>query len=122
MGNPSFFHLAHFAKYVTPGSKRVDLKIKCGARHAEYCQAVSFITPEGNAVVVLTNDEITVGSVAGGLVSRLVMSPRLAKGQGTAVLWQKTLTWRISCGGRAVSGEIPWKAIQSIVFQCSGTR
>merc|ERR1712232_642917 len=47
--NPSFFHLAHFAKYVPSGSKRVDLDIKCGASKEEYCQAVAFMTPSGNA-------------------------------------------------------------------------
>merc|ERR1719498_1199845 len=31
--NPSFFHLAHFSKYVVPGSKQIELEISCGADH-----------------------------------------------------------------------------------------
>merc|ERR1712216_1085633 len=56
---PMFFHLAHFSKYVLPGSVRVELNVECGASDPSWCQAVAFVTPEGNAVVVITNDELT---------------------------------------------------------------
>ena len=93
--------------------------------------------PDGHAVVVLTNDEITVGPVAGAagglgrsspdsgpgfrpsteLCGRLAL-PALAKGQGSLTLGEKTLTWTIACGGREVSGTIPWMAIQTVVMPC----
>merc|ERR1712066_1093867 len=74
--NPSFFHMAHFSRYVVPGSKQVDIKITCGAQKDEWCQAVAFLTPQGHAVVVITNDAVTAGQLAE--VEFLV--PDLAKG------------------------------------------
>lgn len=106
--NPSFFHMAHFSRYVVPGSKQVDMKITCGAKKEEYCQAVAFLTPQGHAVVVITNDEVKAGQLAE--VEFLV--PDLAKGEG------KPLTWEITCKSSTVSGEIPWKAIQTVIMPC----
>lgn len=119
--NPSFFHLAHFSKYVVPGSKHVELDISCGASHSAFCQAVAFVTPQGNAVVVITNDAVTVGPIAGiGDICYLgkcinldIILPADAKGEGVA------LPWTISCGGSVVSGEIPWKGIQTVVMPCT---
>jgi len=120
--NPSFFHIAHFSKYITKGSKQVRLNITCGARHPEWCQAASFLTPEGKAVVVLTNDEVTVGPVAGaaGGLGKLGL-PRLAQGQGSITLGDRSLTWSISCRGHTVRGRIPWKAIQTVILPCANS-
>jgi hypothetical protein len=113
---PMFFHLAHFAKYLVPGSTRVDFNIECGARDWRWCQAVTFITPEENAVVVMTNDELTglpFGDVLHGIpVISKVTIPILAKGEG------KELTWTITCGESSASGTIPWKGIQTIILPC----
>eukprot|EP00928_Gymnodinium_smaydae_P064242 TRINITY_DN47637_c0_g1_i1.p1 TRINITY_DN47637_c0_g1~~TRINITY_DN47637_c0_g1_i1.p1 ORF type:complete len:715 (-),score=53.45 TRINITY_DN47637_c0_g1_i1:146-2146(-) len=116
--NPSFFHIAHFSKYVVPGSKQVKLDITCGARRSEYCQAVAFLTPKRQVVVVLTNDEITVGPLAGIGIARVILSPWSARGQGSDVLWGKSLTWSIKCGQKTLHGEIPWQAIQTVVLDC----
>merc|ERR1711871_1433976 len=117
--NPSFYHIAHFSRYVPPGSKQTSMNVTCHAREPEYCQAVAFRTPAGQAVVVLTNDEITVGPVAGaaGGLGRVAI-PTLAKGQGSLTIGTKTLSYTISCGGRSVSSTIPWKAIQTVVMPC----
>merc|ERR1711904_275038 len=32
--NPSFFHLAHFSKYIPAGSKRINFSLDCGASHS----------------------------------------------------------------------------------------
>jgi len=106
--NPSFFHMAHFSRYVVPGSKQVNMTITCGAKKEEFCQAVAFLTPQGHAVVVLTNDEVK----AGQLADFDFLVPDLAKGQG------KPLTWQITCKSSTVSGEIPWKAIQTVILPC----
>jgi len=53
--NPSFFHLAHFSKYIPPGSKRVDFSVQCGASRPEYCQAVAFLRPDGLIAIVVLN-------------------------------------------------------------------
>jgi len=116
---PQFFHLAHFAKYVVPGSRQADLDVKCYASHEVFCQAVAFITPAGHAVVIITNDElvgIPMGSVVKGIpgVGALV-NPLLSKGEG------KPLSWNINCGSSFFSGSIPWKAIQTIVLPCGKT-
>jgi len=112
--NPSFFHLAHFAKYVVPGSNQVELSINCGAGKKAHCQAVGFLRPDGNAVVLITNDEITVGPIAGMAIAKGLV-PEIAKGEG------KALKWSLTCGGSVVNGEIPWKGIQTVVFPCSAT-
>jgi glucosylceramidase len=132
--NPSFFHLAHFSKYVLPGSRRVDLGITCGARKADYCQAVAFMTPEGNAVIVMTNDEITVGPLAAGESTFCIggmcipnlgefIVPSLAKGHGSFTTSSKTsISWTIRCGGQSISGTLPWKGIQTVVMPCNTFR
>jgi len=110
---PQLFHLAHFSKYVVPGSKRVQLSITCGATKGEYCQAVAFLTPQGSAVVVITNDEITESPLSKiPVISRLI-TPALASGEGSA------LSWTIRCKASTVSGSIPWKAIQTVILPCS---
>jgi len=119
--NPSFFHMAHFSRYVLPGSRQVKMDVKCGSRHSEFCQSVAFLTPENNAVVVITNDEITVGAVAGNSIQRDIVVPYLGRGQGSLPFFRKTLTWTIRCGGKSVSGEIAWKAIQTVVFACGAS-
>lgn len=117
--HPQFFHLAHFAKYVVPGSRQADISIRCFARHEEFCQSVAFINPEGNAVVVITNDQlvgIPMGSVLHGIpVVSALLEPVLAKGPGRA------LSWTIRCGTSSFSGSIPWKGIQTIVMPCEST-
>jgi glucosylceramidase len=110
--NPSYFHLAHFAKYVVPGSRHVKLDIMCGAKKEAYCQAVAFLRPDGNAVAVITNDEITVGPIAAGAATILPLVPDNGHGQGAA------LSWTISCGTVVVSGTVPWKGIQTVVLPC----
>merc|ERR1711879_24007 len=101
------------------------MDITCGAAHEDYCQAVAFITPEDNAVVVLTNDEVTVGPIAGAgdtgfcfggaCIPNLgqIVVPRTGRGQGSA------LTWSISCGSNRVAGRIPWKGIQTVILPCA---
>jgi len=118
--NPSFFHLAHYSKYVLPGSDRVEIDVSCGARDDAYCQAVAFMRPDKRVVVVITNDEITVGPVAGAAGGLGMLGlPALALGQGSFTLGEKTLTWTITCGSHTVSDTIPWKAIQTIVLPCT---
>lgn len=113
---PMFFHLAHFAKYIVPGSVRIQVNIECRARNRNWCQAVGFLTPDKNIVVVITNDELTglpMGDVLKGvpILSRL-LRPALAGGEG------KDLSWTITHGKRAVSGTIPWKGIQTVIISC----
>jgi len=121
--NPMFFHMAHYSKYILPGSKRVELNIECSATREEYCQAVGFLRPDGKAVVVITNDEITAGPLANGPMSQLYVPP-LAKGQGSGMFGENrdaSLYWKITCGESDVSGSIPWKGIQTVVFSCNRT-
>ena len=95
------------------------MQVECGAREEAYCQAVAFKRPDGYGVVVLTNDEITVGPVAGAAAHLGMLGlPALARGQGSFTLGEKTLTWTIACGPHRVSGTIPWKAIQTVVLPC----
>jgi O-glycosyl hydrolase len=110
--NPSYFHLAHFSKYVGPGSRQVKLDITCGAKHEAYCQAVAFLRPDGNAVAVITNDKITVGPIATGPATILPLVPHTGRGEGAE------LSWTLSCGATTVSGTVPWKGIQTVVFPC----
>mmetsp|Transcript_50529 Transcript_50529/g.156377 ORF Transcript_50529/g.156377 Transcript_50529/m.156377 type:complete len:431 (-) Transcript_50529:92-1384(-) len=110
--NPSFFHLAHFAKYVTPGSTRVDLNITCGLKDSEHCQAVGFLRPDGNAVVVLTNDNVDVGPVVEPSIRAFVYVPKSATGTN------KEFSWSIGCGPNMVSGVAPWRSIQTIILPC----
>ena len=65
----------------------------------------------------MTNDEITVGPVAGTGVG-IMATPWLAKGQGSLTLGSKTLSWTVSCGGRVIKGTLPWKAITTVVMPC----
>ena len=59
----------------------------CYARHSQYCRYVAFRTPTGDVVVVMTNDEITVGPVAGAAGGiAMAATPYLAKGQGSLTL------------------------------------
>jgi len=122
--NPSFFHLAHFSKYIPAGSKRVDFSLDCRASHSEYCQAVSFLTPARQLVFVMTNDEITVGPIAGGGAGLgMAAMPWLARGQGSLTIGTKSLSWKIACGDKFYSGTLPWKSIQTVVIQgdCTST-
>jgi hypothetical protein len=121
--NPSFFHMAHFSRFVPPGSVQVEANVSCHARHAEFCQFVAFrrAATDNAVVVVLTNDEITVGPVAGSGVGMIAL-PWLALGQGSLTLGKKTLTWTVavqctSGAGKtaAVAGTLPWKSIQTVV-------
>lgn len=114
--NPSFYHMAHFSRFVPPGSVAVDADVRCGARRSEYCQFVAFKRPDSRLVVVMTNDEITVGPIAGTGVG-IAATPWLAKGQGSLTLGEKTLSWQINCGAndRVVRGVLPWKSIQTVL-------
>lgn len=120
--NPSFFHLAHFSKYIPAGSRRVDFAVQCGASHPEYCQAVSFLRPDGKIAMVITNDEITVGPIAGGGAGLgMAAMPWLARGEGSlnpGFFDSKALSWTVACGGREVSGSVPWKGIQTVIMDC----
>jgi len=121
--NPSFFHLAHFSKYIPAGSRRVDFSVQCGAHKEEFCQAVSFVRPDGKIVMVITNDEITVGPIAGGGggAGGIVM-PLLAQGQGSGLIsFSKQLTWTVTCGDKEVSGYVAWKSIQTVIMDCGST-
>ena len=105
--NPSFYYLSHFARNVPSGSKALKgVKVQCNAKHEEYCQYVAFITPQGNTVVVLTNDEVSTRIVPS------FVAPTLSKGEGVDMRW-----W-ISCGGSVVNGTLPWKSIQTVVVRC----
>jgi len=113
--NPSFFAMAHFSRFVPPGSVAVDADVRCEARRSEYCQFVAFKRPDGRTVVVMTNDEITVGPIAGTGVG-IAATPWLAKGQGSLTLGEKTLSWQVQCGvSGVVHGVLPWKSIQTVV-------
>ena len=114
--NPSFFFMAHYSRFIPPGSVAISANVSCSAHRPEFCQYVAFKTAT-HIVVVLTNDEITVGPIAGTGVG-IAATPWLAKGQGSLTLGSKTLSWSISCRGRSVSGVIPWKAIQTVVLPC----
>jgi O-glycosyl hydrolase len=110
--NPSYFHIAHFAKYVVPGSKQVHIDVACSATKDDYCQAVAFLRPDGNAVVVITNDEVTVGPIGGKDEPGRIILPESGKGQ------QDDLSWSLTCGRTVVTGTLPWKSIQTVVFPC----
>ena len=135
--NPSYFHMAHFSRYVVPDLLRyvcfrfcvfvskflypyllkifaVQADVQCGARRQEYCQFVAFKRPDGKLVVIMTNDEITAGPIAGTGVG-IAVTPWLAKGQGSLTLGSKTLSWKVTCGSKTVSGTLPWKSIQTVV-------
>eukprot|EP00656_Telonema_subtile_P030336 TRINITY_DN33329_c0_g1_i3.p1 TRINITY_DN33329_c0_g1~~TRINITY_DN33329_c0_g1_i3.p1 ORF type:complete len:193 (-),score=35.64 TRINITY_DN33329_c0_g1_i3:136-714(-) len=83
--NPSFFSMMHFSKYVPQGSVVIDADVTCNARRDEFCQYVAFRTPDRRVVVVLTNDEITVGPIAGTGVG-IAVTPWLAKGEGLSLI------------------------------------
>ena len=93
---------------------QVQADVQCGARRQEYCQFVAFKRPDGKLVVIMTNDEITVGPIAGTGVG-IAVTPWLAKGQGSLTLGSKTLSWKVTCGSKTVSGTLPWKSIQTVV-------
>jgi hypothetical protein len=114
--NPSFYHMAHFSRYITPGSFAVHADVICNARRDEFCQFVAFKRPDDKLVVIMTNDEITAGPIAGTGVG-IAITPWLAKGQGSLTLGSKTLSWQIRCGStnEFVSGTLPWKSIQTII-------
>lgn len=104
--NPSFFYIAHFSRFIPPGSRVIKAQVECGARLEEYCQFVAFKTPRNDIVVIMTNDEVTTD------ITFPLPLPPLAKGQGTP------LKWKISCGDTEINGELPWKSIQTVVTPC----
>lgn len=112
--NPSFFHLAHYSKYIPPGSRRAELSVACSLEF-EHCQAVGFLRPDGMATVVLTNDQITVGPIVdlSGIARAFVKVPKLATGHG------QDFNWTIQCGSHTVSGTAPWQSIQTVIMPCS---
>mmetsp|Transcript_105883 Transcript_105883/g.299301 ORF Transcript_105883/g.299301 Transcript_105883/m.299301 type:complete len:743 (-) Transcript_105883:83-2311(-) len=112
--NPSFFHIAHFSKYVLPGSRRVDISITCRLEDAEHCQAAGFRRPDGKVVVVLTNDHIAVGPIVDlpGVAKAFVKVPKLATGHG------KAFHWTLQCGEAVINGVAPWQSIQTVVMPC----
>ena len=115
--NPSFFHMMHFSRFIPPGSKVIDMNVKCEAKYQEYCQWVAVRTPDNQIVVVITNDEIVVGPLYGtqlgaaeGNEIAKLPQPRRSKGQN------EPMKWSIECSkGKWVKGTIPWHAIQTIV-------
>ena len=106
MMNPSFFYLTHFSRYVPPGSVAVEADIDCGASNEAYCQFVAFKKPDGDIVVVMTNDEVTTNTIFP------LPLPPLAHGA------RKEIEWTINCDGNTVSGVLPWKGIQTVVMSC----
>ena len=107
---------------VPAGSRQIGAEVDCKARRKEFCQYVAFRTPAGRQVLVITNDEITVGPIAGSGIG-MVATPWLAKGQGSFTLGAKTLSWSVAvpCASNAnnsmsVNGTLPWKSIQTVIL------
>ncbi|XP_018420734.1 PREDICTED: glucosylceramidase [Nanorana parkeri] len=50
---PSFYHMAHFSKFIPVGAQRVGLD----ASHKNLLESVAFLCPDGSAVVVILNRE-----------------------------------------------------------------
>ena len=48
---PLFYSMAHFSKFVPPGSRRIEYRIS----NDSFVECVAFVTPERNVVVVLQN-------------------------------------------------------------------
>lgn len=124
--NPSFFHMAHFARFVPRGSRLLNQSaVVCSLRKAAYCEnTIAFATPVDATVVpnslvfILTNDEITaVPNYAGGVGT--VIYPELAMGQGSETLGEKTVQYTVGCDRVGwASGELEWKAIHTVVIPC----
>ena len=53
--NPSFFYLAHFSKFVPPGSRAMDASVQCNTPHPEYCQYVAFKLQDNSVVSTATH-------------------------------------------------------------------
>jgi len=47
---PSFYYIAHFSKYVRPGTTRLEL-----TNHANALQSIAFANPDGSIVAVIVN-------------------------------------------------------------------
>eukprot|EP00308_Calcidiscus_leptoporus_P011689 CAMPEP_0119354038 /NCGR_PEP_ID=MMETSP1334-20130426/3129_1 /TAXON_ID=127549 /ORGANISM="Calcidiscus leptoporus, Strain RCC1130" /LENGTH=752 /DNA_ID=CAMNT_0007367495 /DNA_START=14 /DNA_END=2272 /DNA_ORIENTATION=+ len=115
--NPSFFYMSHFSRFVPPGSTAIEMQVQCGAKQDAYCQYVSFRTPTGQVVVVITNDDIRAGPAAvvtAGL-------PALARGQCTSGRDCEPIEWTVRCqaDGAYAKGRIAWRAIQTVVMPCA---
>lgn len=48
---PTFYHMAHFSKFIAPGAQRVGLD----ANQKSSLESVAFLSPEGSAIVVILN-------------------------------------------------------------------
>ncbi|CAE8617837.1 unnamed protein product [Polarella glacialis] len=114
--SPVFFHLAHFSKYIPRGSVGIGGTTKKCSLDCSGCdiycnQYVAFKTPSKQIVVVITNDEITVGPVPE------LFADMNAKGYGSfAAGHVKYIPWAITCGSKTISGTAEWKSIQTVIF------
>ncbi|XP_073464899.1 lysosomal acid glucosylceramidase isoform X3 [Aquarana catesbeiana] len=48
---PTFYHMAHFSKFIPAGSQRVGLDVN----HKSQLETIAFLCPEGSAIVVILN-------------------------------------------------------------------
>ena len=127
--NPSFFHMAHFSRFLPRGSRLLEQTVlSCTLHSARYCDnVVAFVTPPNatstpnSLVFVLTNDEVSaVPNYAGG--AGVLIYDDLAKGQGSlnpGVLKSKDVQYTVGCDGVGwVSGVLEWKAIHTVIIPC----
>lgn len=127
--NPSFFHMAHFSRFVPRGSRLLAQEsVSCTLSSKRYCDnVVAFATPPNatmtpnSLVFVLTNDEVTaVPQFASG--AGVLIYDDLAKGQGslnTGVFVSKDVHYTVGCDRVGwVEGVLEWKAIHTVVIPC----
>eukprot|EP00322_Chrysochromulina_rotalis_P022705 CAMPEP_0115841086 /NCGR_PEP_ID=MMETSP0287-20121206/7109_1 /TAXON_ID=412157 /ORGANISM="Chrysochromulina rotalis, Strain UIO044" /LENGTH=666 /DNA_ID=CAMNT_0003294725 /DNA_START=103 /DNA_END=2100 /DNA_ORIENTATION=+ len=117
--NPSLFHMAHFSRFVPPGSRLLkQTAVSCKLDSSAYCEnVVAFITPidatstPNSLVFVLTNDEITaVPNYADG--AGVLAYDELAKGQGSLNIGLRTtkeVYYTVGCDNVGwVEGVLEW--------------
>jgi len=107
--NPSYFHFAHFSRFVPRGSRLVELTLEsCTLRNEAYCHnTVAFVTPVD-------------ATPSNSLVITIVYAD-IAKGQGTlnpGLFTSKEVDYSVGCGDVYASGSLKWKAIATVVIPC----
>lgn len=57
---PTFYAIAHFSKFVPPGSRVIFSKLEKGSLQKKYIEAIAFSTPEEKIVIVIVNTLVNI--------------------------------------------------------------